>query len=56
MISFLKTQKERNTILQEISNKLDTLNVPKKEELIIFTCKIGILERLVTLQISGGFH
>ena len=32
LISFLKTQKERNNILREISRKLDMLKTDRKEE------------------------
>lgn len=32
IISFLKTQKERNVILREISNKLDNRSVINEEE------------------------
>lgn len=32
LISFLKTQKERNNILREISEKLDMLKTDRKEE------------------------
>ena len=32
LISFLKTQKERNNILGEISGKLDMLKTDRKEE------------------------
>ncbi|WP_338447834.1 hypothetical protein R4Z09_16455 [Niallia oryzisoli] len=31
-VSFIKTQKERNVILREISYKLDKLDMTKKEE------------------------
>ena len=32
LISFLKTQKERNNILREISGKLDMFKTDRKEE------------------------
>ena len=32
LVSFLKTQKERNNILREISKKLDMLKTDRKEE------------------------
>ncbi len=31
-ISFIKTQKERNVVLKEISHKLDGIAITKKEE------------------------